>query len=132
VELPLIEVSNVVIDQDSIEFDVDQVGVPVLIRVSYFPNWSVTGADAVYRVAPNAMVVVPSSEHVSLSFGRTGLDWVTVLLSLAGIGLCIRWRREGDASFDDEGSSEPNESSSALVFDSLSEIGPEAVESGAS
>ena len=132
VELPLIEVSNVVISQDSIEFDVDQVGVPVLIRVSYFPNWSVTGADAVYRVAPNAMVVVPSSEHVSLSFGRTGLDWVTVLLSLAGIGLCIRWRREGDASFDDEGSSEPNESSSALVFDSLSEIGPEAVESGAS
>jgi len=132
VELPSIEVSNVVIDQDSIEFDVDQVGVPVLIRVSYFPNWSVTGADAVYRVAPNAMVVVPSSEHVSLSFGRTGLDWVTVLLSLAGIGLCIRWRREGDASFDDEGSSEPNESSSALVFDSLSEIGPEAVESGAS
>ena len=132
VELPSIEVSNVVIDQDSIEFDVDQVGVPVLIRVSYFPNWSVTGADAVYRVAPNAMVVVPSSEHVSLSFGRTGLDWVTVLLSLAGIGLCIRWRREGDASFDDEGSSEPNESSSALVFDSLSEIDPEAVESGAS
>ncbi|MGA1436363.1 MAG: hypothetical protein ACO35F_02680 [Ilumatobacteraceae bacterium] len=132
VELPSIEVSNVVIDQDSIEFDVDQVGVPVLIRVSYFPNWSVTGADAVYRVAPNAMVVVPSSEHVSLSFGRTGLDWVTVLLSLAGIGLCIRWRREGDASFDDEGSSEPNESSSALVSDSLSEIDPEAVESGAS
>ena len=132
VELPSIEVSNVVISQDSIEFDVDQVGVPVLIRVSYFPNWSVTGADAVYRVAPNAMVVVPSSEHVSLSFGRTGLDWVTVLLSLAGIGLCIRWRREGDASFDDEGSSEPNESSSALVFDSLSEIDPEAVESGAS
>ena len=132
VELPSIEVSNVVISQDSIEFDVDQVGVPVLIRVSYFPNWSVTGADAVYRVAPNAMVVVPTSEHVSLSFGRTGLDWVTVLLSLAGIGLCIRWRREGDASFDDEGSSEPNESSSALVFDSLSEIGPEAVESGAS
>ena len=132
VELPSIEVSNVVIDQNSIEFDVDQVGVPVLIRVSYFPNWSVTGADAVYRVAPNAMVVVPTSEHVSLSFGRTGLDWVTVLLSLAGIGLCIRWRREGDASFDDEGSSEPNESSSALVFDSLSEIDPEAVESGAS
>ena len=132
VELPSIEVSNVVISQDSIEFDVDQVGVPVLIRVSYFPNWSVTGADAVYRVAPNAMVVVPSSEHVSLSFGRTGLDWVTVLLSLAGIGLCIRWRREGDASFDDEGSSEPNESSSALVFDSLSEIDPEAVERGAS
>ena len=49
-----------------------------------------------YRIAPNAMVVVPTSNEVSLTYSRTGLDWVTVLLSLAGIGLCIRWRREGD------------------------------------
>ena len=132
VELPAIEVSNVVIDQDSIDFDVDQVGVPVLIRVSYFPNWSVNGADAVYRVAPNAMVVVPSSEHVSLSYGRTGLDWATVLLSFIGIGLCIRWRREGDASFGDEGSGEPNESSPLPVSDPLGDVGSESVESGVS
>ena len=33
---------------------------------------------------------------MSLTYSRTGLDWVTVLLSLAGIGLCIRWRLEGD------------------------------------
>ena len=69
---------------------------PVLIKVSYFPNWSVEGADEVYRIAPNAMVVVPTSNEVSLTYSRTGLDWVTVLLSLAGIGLCIRWRRDGD------------------------------------
>lgn len=110
VELPDVEVSNVVIGQDSIEFDVDRVGVPVLIRVSYFPNWSVNGAEAVHRVAPNAMVVIPTNEHVSMSYTRTGLDWVTILLSLIGIGLCIRWRREGDLSFvgpaGDEGRSD--------------------------
>ncbi|MGB0470096.1 MAG: hypothetical protein ACPGKP_05805 [Ilumatobacteraceae bacterium] len=96
VSLPAVSIDNVVIDQDSIEFEVDQTGVPVLIKVSYFPNWSVEGADEVYRIAPNAMVVVPTSNEVSLTYSRTGLDWVTVLLSLAGIGLCIRWRREGD------------------------------------
>ena len=51
-----------------------------------------------YRVAPNAMVVVPTSEHVSLSYARTGLDWVTIALSLIGVGLCVRWRREGDVT----------------------------------
>ena len=96
VSLPAVSIDSVVIDQDSIEFEVDQMGVPVLIKVSYFPNWSVEGADEVYRIAPNAMVVVPTSNEVSLTYSRTGLDWVTVLLSLAGIGLCIRWRREGD------------------------------------
>ena len=96
VSLPNISIDNVVIDQDTIEFEVDQTGVPVLIKVSYFPNWSVEGADDVYRIAPNAMVVVPTSNEVSLTYSRTGLDWVTVLLSLAGIGLCIRWRPEGD------------------------------------
>jgi hypothetical protein len=96
VSLPAVSVDNVVIDQDTIKFEVDQTGVPVLIKVSYFPNWSVEGADEVYRIAPNAMVVVPTSNEVSLTYSRTGLDWVTVLLSLAGIGLCVRWRREGD------------------------------------
>lgn len=104
VELPDVTVSNVAIGQDSIEFDVDRVGVPVLIRVSYFPNWSVEGAQDVYRVAPNAMVVVPTSEHVSLSYARTGLDWVTIALSLIGVGLCVRWRREGDVAYGETGS----------------------------
>ena len=26
-------------------FDVDQIGVPVLVKVSYFPNWQVDGAE---------------------------------------------------------------------------------------
>ena len=42
-----------------IRFDVDQVGLPVLVRASYFPNWEVSGADGPYRVAPNLMVVDP-------------------------------------------------------------------------
>ena len=51
---------------DSISFSVDQIGVPVLVKVSYFPNWKVDGAQGPYRVAPNLMVVVPTANHVTL------------------------------------------------------------------
>ena len=32
-------VSNVVIGDESVSFEVDQIGTPVLVRVIYFPNW---------------------------------------------------------------------------------------------
>jgi len=96
VALPAVAISNVEIEQQSLSFDVDQVGVPVLVRVGYFPNWKVSGADGPYRVGPNMMVVVPESTHVVLDYGRSMVDWITILLTLAGIGLCVFWRRQGD------------------------------------
>ena len=43
--LPPVKVSNVKLgDQDS-RFTVDQIGVPVLVKISYFPNWKVSGAE---------------------------------------------------------------------------------------
>ena len=96
VALPSVAVSNVDIEQQSVSFDVDQVGVPVLVKVSYFPNWNATGADGPYRIGPNMMVVVPRSTHVELDYGRSTTDYVTILLTLLGIGLCVFWRRRGD------------------------------------
>ena len=93
---PAAEVSNVKIEEQSLSFDVDQTGVPVLVKVSYFPNWQVSGAEGPYRIGPNMMVVVPTSNHVELTYGRTPIDYVTMLLSLVGIGLCFVWRRKGD------------------------------------
>ena len=96
VALDLVTVSNVVIDQDAVSFSVDRTGVPVLVRVSYFPNWSVTGADAVYRAAPNFMVVVPTDNEVRLHYDRAGVDHLSWLATLGGVLLCIYWRRRGD------------------------------------
>jgi len=96
VALDPVTVSNVVIDQDAVSFTVDRTGVPVLVRVSYFPNWAVTGADAVYRVAPNFMVVVPTDNEVRLQYDRAGVDHLSWLATLGGILLCIYWRRRGD------------------------------------
>jgi len=99
VELPAVIVSNVDIQQQSIAFEVDEIGVPVLVRVSYFPTWKVEGADGPYRVAPNFMVVIPTDNEVELTYSKTTLDWFFYALTALGIGLCVFWRRRGDMVF---------------------------------
>jgi hypothetical protein len=102
VALDPVVVSNVDIDDQSLSFDVDRTGVPVLVKVSYFPNWKADGADGPYRVAPNMMVVIPTESTVALSYGRTLTDYATFGLTLLGIALCILWRIRGDLEFDDD------------------------------
>jgi hypothetical protein len=80
-----IEVSNVDVGRSSMSFDVSDVGSPVLVRTSYFPNWTADGADGPYRVSPNLMVVIPTDTHVALHYGRASVDVVSILLTLIGI-----------------------------------------------
>jgi hypothetical protein len=68
-----------------IDFDVEEIGKPVLVKVSYFPNWKVRGAAGPYRITPNLMVVVPTSKHVTLHYGRTGAEVGGMVLT--GLGL---------------------------------------------
>ena len=77
------KVSNVQTSDDSLSFSVDKVGVPVLVKASYFPNWKVDGAKGPYRVAPNYMVVVPTSNRVTLTLRDTAgsSTWATLLPS---------------------------------------------------
>ncbi len=42
------------------------------------------------------MVVVPTDTSVELTYGRTGVDYVSLLLTLLGVVLCLWWRRQGD------------------------------------
>jgi hypothetical protein len=93
--LPGVTVSNVVEGDLELSFDVDRVGVPVLVRSSYFPNWTASGADGPYRVTPNLMVVVPTSDHVELHYGYTPVDGLGWLLTLAGIAGLVLLRRRG-------------------------------------
>ena len=78
-------VSNTLAETDRISFTVDQIGTPILIRSSFFPAWEANGAEGPFRVAPNFMVVVPTSTDVELVFARTATDWVALLLT--GVGL---------------------------------------------
>jgi hypothetical protein len=80
-----VQVANIKSGDDNVSFDVDTIGVPVLVKVSYFPDWHVSGAKGPYRVTPNLMVVVPTSHHVRLHYGYTPLDLIGYLLSFLGI-----------------------------------------------
>jgi hypothetical protein len=89
-----VEVTNPVVGEDSISFDVDRVGTPVLVKMSYFPNWRVSGAEGPYRVAPNFMLVIPTDTHVELTYGRTSVEWLSYALTLLGIvGLVVLIRQ---------------------------------------
>jgi len=89
------QVSDIHQDVDSISFHVSETGKPVLVRASYFPNWKVSGAQGPYRVAPNFMVVVPTSNDVKLTYGLTKYEWLGrlgTLLGIVGVGLLIAWK----------------------------------------
>jgi hypothetical protein len=87
------KVSNAHLSDDGVSFDVDRPGTPVVVRVSYFPNWKASGAKGPWRITPNLMVVVPTSNHVRLHYGWTGVDlgaWAMTIVALAGLVLLVR------------------------------------------
>jgi uncharacterized membrane protein len=79
---------------------VNKIGVPVLVKISYFPRWHATGATGPYRVSPNLMVVVPTSNNVSLVYGSTPMltlgnliSDATTVAGLIVLALYLRRRR---------------------------------------
>jgi hypothetical protein len=107
-------VTNVVLEDHKISFSTTAVGVPHLVKVSYFPNWEATGADGPYRVAPALMLVIPTSSEVELNFGRPPAEVVGMAMSgLALVGLIglVFWRRRNGGLED----STPGEHGDAVV-----------------
>ena len=78
-------VTDVSQTDSSVRFHVSRVGTPVLVKVSYFPNWHASGADGPYRVTPNLMVVVPTSHDVTLSYGGSSAGTLGLLATLLGL-----------------------------------------------
>src|SRR3712207_6044598 len=85
-----VAVSDVRRSVKEIEFRVAEVGKPVLVKESYFPNWHVKGAKGPYRIAPNLMVVVPTEHEVRLTYGYSRWDYLgRVLTALGLVGLVL-------------------------------------------
>lgn len=84
-------VSNVVLEDHKISFDTTAIGVPHLVKVSFFPNWKVTGAEGPYRSAPAFMVVIPTEGHVEFNFERRWYENVGLLLTAAALVGVVAW-----------------------------------------
>jgi hypothetical protein len=122
------QVSDIHEDVDSISFHVSEIGKPVLVRTSYFPNWQAHGATGPYRVAPNMMVVVPTSHDVKLTYGLTKIDWLGrfgTLLGIGGLVLLVGWKglerygatRRPDDDDAEAGAAPPDEGASGELGD---------------
>ncbi len=96
--LPSERVTNVHVGLQSLSFHVSRIGVPTLVKVSYYPRWHAEGAAGPYRVSPNLMVVVPTSHDVTLVYATTAADRIGALVSEVTIAVGIvvalaAWRR---------------------------------------
>jgi hypothetical protein len=107
-------VSDIVVDNHRISFTTTAIGVPHLVKVSYFPNWAAKGADGPWRASPSLMVVVPTSADVVLEFEDTWAETagkVGTLVGLAGligVGVWSLGRRQRK-SLVLEGSADPQQ-----------------------
>ena len=79
------EVSDLEFEDHRISFKTTAVGVPHLVKVSYFPNWRATGADGPYQAAPSLMIVIPTEEEVVLEFARSWAESLS-MISTFGVG----------------------------------------------
>ena len=86
-----------------VSFTTTAVGVPHLVKVSYFPNWTVDGAEGVYRVAPSLMLVVPTQNEVTLQFKNRWVEnlgmalTIVTVLGLGGYAIVYRRRKKANA-----------------------------------
>ena len=72
------------VEREKIEFETTAIGQPHLIKVSYFPNWKVSGAEGPYLVSPSFMLVFPTQNRVTLYYGMTYANIIGVTLSISG------------------------------------------------
>jgi 6-pyruvoyl-tetrahydropterin synthase related domain len=74
---------------DAISFRTDRVGEPHIVKVSWFPNWKVEGAEGPWLLSPALMVVVPTQPEVRLSYRDTPVDLAGKALTVVGVGALL-------------------------------------------
>jgi hypothetical protein len=71
---------------DQVSFHTDRIGEPHIVKVSWFPNWKVEGAEGPWLLSPGLMVVVPTQADVRLSYRDTPVELAGKALTVAGFG----------------------------------------------
>jgi hypothetical protein len=72
---------------DEILIETNWIGKPLLVKVSYHPNWRVEGAERIYLISPAFMLIYPDREHVRLYYAAGLPERGGAVLT--GIGLLI-------------------------------------------
>jgi TolA-binding protein len=65
------------------------IGKPLLVKMTYHPNWHVEGAERIYLASPSFMVIYPNRQEVRLYYGWGWRDRVGALLTVIGLGVLL-------------------------------------------
>ena len=77
------------ITNDSLVFSTDHLGMPHLIKYTYFPGWQVKGASGPYLVSPSFMMVIPFENEVTLQYSYNIWDKIGFAVSLLSLTVFI-------------------------------------------
>lgn len=80
---------NESVTNEEIRINTSCIGKPLWIKVSYFPNWKVEGANKIYLASPSFMLIFPEKSEVRLYYGSTIWDVIGNTLTLVGICIII-------------------------------------------
>ncbi len=86
-------VKNIKTTNDSIEFDVDKINQPYIVKISYFPTWKAEGAKGPFLISPAYMMVIPNQNHVKLYFSYGFIDYLGIILTIFGVGYLFLIKR---------------------------------------
>jgi len=86
VKLAGTEVTALAVGNDQVSFEVNKTELPVLVKISDYPGWTVTsGAADIYRATPNLMVVVPHTQKITMTKLRTPVDYAAMASGAIGV-----------------------------------------------
>jgi hypothetical protein len=79
------------VSEEEVRIHTNCVGKPLLVKISYFPNWMVEGAKKVYIASPSIMLIIPEQQDVRIYYGETDADRIGNLFSVLGIAIVLYW-----------------------------------------
>ena len=98
IPIPQIYTVEAVLADEEIRIKTSQPGLPVLIKVSYHPNWRVEGAKKIFLASPSFMLVYPETREIRLYFGKSRaqhIGWLITVGALLALPLAILSRGPG-------------------------------------
>ena len=73
------------ISDESINIRTSDKRCPLLIKISYHPNWHVAGADKIYLVSPCFMLIFPKNNNITLTFEKGFFDYLGLYFTIFGL-----------------------------------------------
>ena len=84
-----LNITDFKLQNNQISFRTNQPGKLHLIKVSYFPNWTIKDGDGPYRITPSFMAIVPNSSDVNLTFEKTNLEELLSIFSYLCLAISV-------------------------------------------